>query len=265
MIRILESLKTISELSIYDALLRADITSKTYGTKGVILDTRPFDIEKWPELRVISRVGVGLDNIDLEKCKERNVKVFTTPCQELTNAVAEFTLMQMLRLLRVEAKGKSLSGMNVCVIGCGRIGQRVKELCEVFSSRVCAHDIKYEERPYPFQPEKGRMLKWADIVTVHVSGCEQVIGVKELRMMKPGSYLLNMARAGCVDINHVAYALRDGRLAGFASDVDGDMLLRETKGRNVILSSHVAGSTYEARQVMERMAVDNLIEGLKGV
>jgi len=258
MIRILENLRIVKEEEIYDALLDVGLSSKTYGTdKGVILDTRPFDVAEWSELKVISRVGVGLDNIDLEECKKRGVKVYTTPCRELTDAVVEFTIKLILDLMRSNAKGRNLSSMTVGVIGCGRIGERLAFSLIVFGCEVFMYDVKN-----CFDRDLERLFERSDIVSIHVSGNDCVVGDKELLKMKIGSYLVNTARGGCIDETAVSRALRDGKLAGFASDVNHDFLVRSFDP-NVILTPHIASSTVEARTAMERMAVSNLVKGLK--
>ena len=108
---------------------------------------------------------------------------------------------------------------------------------------------------------KFDVLKKSDIVTVHISGQEGVIGKASLDLMKDGSYLVNMARKECVNEETVADALKSGKLQGFASDVNGEKFVSYYS--NVILTPHVASSTPEARKAMEEMAVENLIRELR--
>jgi len=261
LIKILYRLMTMEEGDIKSRLIKRGIKIGYPGVEGVILDTRPFDIGQWPGLKVISRVGVGLDNIDLEACKERDIEVFNTPCVALTVAVAEFTLMLILRLLKGSLPARNLKRMSVGIIGYGRIGCYFRTLIgDVLHCGVMVYDDDLNITSHA----KGDLLENCDIVTIHVSGDECVIGEEELELMKDGSYLINTARRGCIDEKAVAQALLNGKLAGFASDVNYKMLLR-SHHQNVILTSHVAGATLEAREEMEEIAVENLLKGFKDV
>lgn len=262
MIRILENLKTITNKEIRAVLPGVEIVKEgVKGVKGVILDARPFDIVQWPTLKVISRVGVGVDNIDLEECRERGIAVFTTPCQELTDAVAQFTVRQILNLLTMDAsRSRNLSEMRVGIVGCGRIGSAVAKLLCAFGAQVRAYDIS----PFLQDATKDSLLKWADIVTVHVSGNREVIGERELGSMRPGGYLINMARGECVNEAQVVSALQTGKLAGFVSDVNYGMVVKGVVSRRVLLTPHIASDTLEARAAMERKALENLVKGLGG-
>ena len=260
-IKILENLKTVDDKEV---IARCREVDKSPMVRGVILDCRQLYFNRYSDLRVISRTGVGTDNIDFEKCKERDIKVYTAPCNELTAAVAEHTMMLIYNILRKSAKGRNLGGMKVCVIGCGRIGTEVYERLELSGCEVHGIDKEYHGGKKS-DPVEQWGLEDSDIVTIHVSGNEQVIGGGELKLMKKGSYLINTARAGCVDACAVAKALGRGKLAGFASDVNSPThFCKNSIAGKVVLTSHNAGNTVEARTAVERLAVENLIKGLKG-
>lgn len=269
MIEILENLKTITNEDVCSEMVsngieyhRAiiNVLSDKSSVEGVILDTRPFLITNYPHLKVISRTGVGTDNVDLDIATELGVKVFTTPCQELTNAVAELTLWFMLSLLKRGAvRRRNLSAMTVGIIGLGKIGNKLAQFLYDMPTEVEWHDIKYG-----VSGAKEKVLKNSDIVTIHIFGDKQVIGEKELDMMKDGSYLINTARAECVDEIAVLGALKEGKLAGFASDVNNAGLFYYEIGLNkVIITPHIGSDTVEARIAIERLCVENLIKGLK--
>jgi D-3-phosphoglycerate dehydrogenase len=239
-------------------------------------------LEKLPLLKVISRCGVGMDNVDLEAAAQLNIKVFNTPFGP-TLAVAELTVGLILDLLRKvtmmdremragvweKRMGKLLSGKRVGIIGFGRIGQKTGKLLRAFGCEIGCYDnlrIRGLEDLGIKRLEMDELLRESDIVTVHVSGKYEkpLLGVKEIGMMKKGAWLVNVARGGVVDEEVLFDALKDGRLAGAALDVfekepyDGP--LKELD--NVILTPHIGSYAKEARIEMEIQAAKNLIKGL---
>ena len=264
MIQILENLKTIRE-EVWKELNIEYIYSPFPDDriKGVILDTRVIDIDLYKNLSVISRVGVGIDNIDLEKCRERNIKVFTTPCDELIDAVAEFTIFQIIKFLReYTSPRKNLSDLQVGIIGVGRIGWHVNFiLTEGFLVSTFIYDINkrgYFGRRFT---DKGKLLRESDIICVHVSGNREVINKEDIAVMKSNAIVVNMARAGCINAEGISSALIANKLGGYISDVDDH---HRFIIRNVLCTPHIASDTYGARRAMENLAVKNLIKGLKG-
>ncbi len=253
----------------------------TEGMDGVIAGVEPItrealDIRR--NLKVISRCGVGMDSVDADACREFGIKLYNTP-EAPVASVAELTVTVMLDLIKnvsnmnasIKAgKWNKMTGLmmekkKVGIIGFGRIGQRVASILSAFAPEIAYTDIEKKNCPYPFM-EKEELLKWADIVTIHSSFCEEgkfIIGQKELELMK-GSYLVNTSRGRFVDEDAVYAALSDGRLAGAALDVfakepyEGKLAELD----NVILTPHVASSAKEGRAVMEMEAVLNLFKGL---
>lgn len=255
--------------------------------EGVIAGTEPLDantLENLPSLKVISRCGTGLDNVDLIAAERIGIEVFNTP-DVPTVAVAELTVGLILNLLRKvnimdkairngkweKLMGNLLSGKKLGIIGFGRIGQKVGELLRVFGTELAYCDVEPKMCSFGCS-DKGfeEILGWADIITLHLSppkGCSHVIGEKELLLMKKGSWLVNVSRGGVVDEDALYGALKDGHLAGAALDVfkqePYNGRLKELE--NVILTSHIGSYTVEARIEMEKQAVDNLIKGFKKV
>ncbi len=232
--------------------------------QGIILDTRKINLDDYKNLKIISRIGIGLDNIDLMEYNERGIKVYTTPCEELTDAVAEHTIYLILGILR--KRKENLVNKKVGVIGCGRIGSKVKRILgNGFGLSVNSSDL-YDNENY-----KDNLLKASDIITIHVSGNDEVVGSEEVKLMKKGSYIINTAREKCVNVRAVCNGLTSGKLNGFASDVNNNFFEKSEfyyaslfpVADMVLLTDHIASQTKQAREVMEQMAIDNLKKGLK--
>jgi len=234
-----------------------------------------------PELRIVSKYGVGLDMIDLSAASRCGVSVRWTPgvnCQ----AVAELAIAFMLVLARSTLTlaremrdggwrhpgGRQLSSASVGIVGCGAIGQQVARLCAAFGARVLAHDIVTYD---VFYGELGvtplsldALLAEADFVTIHVpldASTRGLIGAREIARMKRTAFLVNTARGGIVDEAALKAALIEGRLAGAASDVfeieppvDRELFLLP----NFVGTPHIGGSTAEAVLAMGRAAITGL-------
>lgn len=224
-------------------------------TVGVLLDTRPFNIDDYPYLKVISRVGVGVDNIDLDLAKERKIKVFGTPCFELTQSVAEFTVCQILKFFRYHRR--TLGGNNIGIIGYGRIGSRIEYLLSAYAKEFYVYDKALEDNEA--MSTKEEVLINSSIIIIAVSGNDLIIGGNELSQMKDGTVLVNIAREECIDQVEVINALGQHRLLGFISDVNSSFGIIDT---NILLTPHIASGTVESRKAMEIMAVENLRKGL---
>ncbi|MBU3981464.1 MAG: phosphoglycerate dehydrogenase [Proteobacteria bacterium] len=250
---------------------------------GLVAGTEPLNedvLQNLPELKVISRCGVGLDNVDLEKAKELNIKVYSTPYGP-TLAVAELTLGLMLDLLRKitamdreirkglwkKQMGSLLTGKKVGIWGFGRIGQKVAQVLDPLGVEIAYYDIRIVEGAIPLK-SKSELLSWADIITLHCSANtdgKHAIGEAELKLMKDNAWLINASRGGLVDETALYSALKKGNLAGAALDVfenepyTGPLCELD----NVILTPHIGSYAKEGRIQMEMQAVRNLINGLQ--
>jgi D-3-phosphoglycerate dehydrogenase len=244
-----------------------------------VLDDVVF--ESVPEVRLVSKYGVGLDTIDVDAARRHGVEIRWTPGVNKT-AVAELTVCLMIALCRrlipvvadVKAGawrhegGRQLSSATVGIVGCGHVGQQVARLCRAFGATVFAHDIReygafYSEtgvRPVSLET----LLSDSDIVTLHVpldSSTRGLIGAKELAKMRRGSFLVNTARGGVVNESALADALSEGRLGGAAADVfeveppqrSGLLAIRE-----FVPTPHMGGGTQEAVLAMGRAAIAGL-------
>jgi D-3-phosphoglycerate dehydrogenase len=248
---------------------------------GLIAGLEPLDREvlKKSNLSVISRVGAGLSNIDLEAAKEFGIEVCYTPYGP-TRAVAELTIGTMLSLIRMvplmdkdlhktnwnKKIGLQLEGKTIAIIGFGRIGRCVAELLYPFNTKIIIVDpfIKTEEIDYPVLLLQDAIAQ-ADIITIHSSGDECLIGPEEFSIMKKGSYILNPARGGLLSETALIKALDEEKVAGAWLDAfEVEPYMGQLSNyKQVILTPHVGSYTIECRKQMETEAVNNLVDALK--
>lgn len=232
-------------------------------------------------LAVISRLGVGLDNVDQDAAREQGIRVMSTPDAPV-DSVVEMTLGLMLATLRqipeadrqVRAgswprlKGRLLKAQTVGILGLGRIGERVAAISAAFGARVVAYDPIVEESSSGAERlDLQELLQQSDIVTLHMPYSEathHTINKQTLAAMKPGSILINTARGSLVDEAELLAALKSGQLAGagldvFESEPYSGALLELPQ---VVLTPHLASSALETRRKMETEAASNLYTGL---
>lgn len=242
-------------------------------------------IDSLPLLKCISRVGVGMDNVDLDSAKEKGIIVVNTP-DGPTRSVAELTLAMTLTLLRKIPQadsamknkhwnkqiGNLIFEKQIGIIGLGRIGRLVAELFIGIGNPVIGFDLYPDEK---WAKEKGvkiktfdEVIREADILTLHIPGNknnEAVIGEKELQKMKSDSFLINISRGGVVDEDALYNALNTNKLSGAAVDVfskepyTGILCNLD----NIILTPHLGSYAKEGKLQMEIDAVNNLINILK--
>ncbi len=258
------------------------------ATAGII-STDPFDesvFARCPELRVLSRVGVGTDAIDLAAATDAGVAVTITPGAN-TDTVADHTLALMLacsrRLLENDLamregrwdrggalSGSDLTGSTVGIVGLGAIGRGVAKRLRGFDAKVLGADPRVVEDGAIVQLPLEEVLARSDVVTVHVPllpSTRGLIGRAELRAVRPGTILINTSRGGVVDEDALVEALMDGRLAGAGLDVfsseppAGSPLLAMP---NVVLSPHIAGISVYSQRMMLGMAVASLMDVIAG-
>jgi len=256
-------------------LLKDDVVGLIAG-----LETIDREVLEKSHIQVVSRVGVGISNVDIEAASDLGIRVFNTP-DAPTNAVAELTIGAMLSLLRMIPQmdqalhdrqwqkkiGVQLKGKTVVVIGFGRIGRTVAELLSPFGVKILVVDPHVDESACDGyrKIDIEAALSEADILTIHSSGHDCIIDEKEFVLMKKGVYLLNVARGGVVSEKSLVNAIEDGTVAGAWLDTFEE---EPYKGplcnyRNVILTPHVGSYTAECRLQMENEAVDNLLNYLK--
>jgi glyoxylate reductase len=226
-----------------------------------------------PRLRIVANYAVGIDNVDLDAARERDVVVTNTP-EVLTNATAEHALGLVLALLRriVEGDrslrrrdrwewgpdfmvGEGLEGKELLVVGPGRIGRRVAELAEAFGARTTLAGRGDDLRA---------LLARADVVTLHcplTPETRHLVDASALAAMKPGAVLVNTARGQVVDEAALVAALEEGAIAGAALDVfEHEPAVSESllEMENVVLTPHIASATGAARLAMGWLVVSAL-------
>ncbi len=240
------------------------------------------------KLKIIGRAGVGTDNIDLRAATQNGVVVKSAPFGN-TNATAELALALMLAVSRRVAQGHyslkrgiwrkrcfegtELSGKTLGIIGCGRIGQKLSELAVGCNMETIGYDPMVKTSSRIKFVSKEEVLSQSDYVSIHVSGNENVVGEKELWLMKPTAYLINTARGRNVDEKALFKALKGGQIAGAALDVfeeeptaeEAKFTSRLRKLDNIVFTPHLGASTAEAQMKtsteMARVIIDYLLHG----
>ena len=262
-----------------------EITEIAKEAVGIVAGTEALDgrvLENLSNLKVISRCGSGMDNVDMTAAEKRGIKVCNTP-DGPTLAVAELTVGLILNLLRrinemdsalragkwTKVTGNLLAGKKVGIIGFGRIGQKTAQLLAGLGAGKIMY---YDAREKFCAGAKGKsledLLKDADIVTLHVpsnGNNEPLIGEKEFSLMKKGSWIVNVSRGGVVDETALYNSLKKGNLSGAAVDVfENEPYLGPLKKlNNVVLTPHIGSYAAEARIKMETDAVKNLLKALE--
>ena len=245
-----------------------------------------------PDLKVLARTGIGADNIDLAAATQRGILVVNTP-DAPSESTAEHAVALLLALskrvvagdrsirgaglTRAQLLGMELKGRVLGVVGFGRIGRRVAEICALgLGMQILAFD------PYldPAQlnapgvevvDDLNVLLSRADVVTLHTpltSETRHLLGERELRRMKPGSYLINASRGAVLDQDALLRVLQSGHLAGAALDVfpgqppsPGDPLLNLP---NVVVTPHIGSYTESGVKAMGLGAADQVLQVLRG-
>ena len=263
--------KTVSN---YDALI---VRSRTKVTKEII--------EAGTQLKLIGRVGVGLDNVDLKAAEEESIKVVNTP-EAPAEAVAELALGLILSLARnipqadhsmkegkwIKSKltGWELKGKTLGTIGLGNIGERVAKLSKAFgmniliTKRTPPDPALLKELEAEFVP-LSELLKRSDVVTIHIpytAETHHMIGEKELQLMKKGAYLVNTSRGKIINENALLKALQSEKLKGAALDVyefepPTDWTLMQLP--NVVCTPHIGAETEEAQKTGAILMADKVI------
>ena len=290
-----ERLRRLGEVRIYDSRALSDEELlRRIADADIALNIRATSIfsrnvlERCARLKLISIYGVGFDNVDIKAASELGITVTNTPGYSAV-AVGEMALTLMLALARRIvpndrtirsggwARGYSLqlAGKTLGVIGTGNIGQRMIQLGKSIGMKVLAWTFNPSpERAAQYGAEfiaLDELLRQSDVVSVHVLGSPQtgnLIGKRELRLMKPTAILINTARGSVVNEPELVEALASGVIAGAGLDVFAveplppDHPLRRLE--NVVLSPHTAAMVPEATLAGLAMSVDNIKNFLQG-
>ena len=234
-----------------------------------------------PNLRIISRYGVGVDSVDLGAAKKHGVLVANTPGAN-SNSVAELALSLMFSAIRnlsesnanvrsnnwKAIRGKEINGMVIGVVGYGKIGRLVANKLSLLGAKVLVND------PYVSDPaivDLSVINKTAELVTLHSPGDEQIITNKWINDAPKGQIIINTARANLVDESALVDGLRSGKIGFFAADsisseVTGSAspLLDNDLIDKTLFTPHIGGQTNDAIDLMGSMAVENVLAVLAG-
>jgi D-3-phosphoglycerate dehydrogenase len=231
-------------------------------------------------LKVIARVGTGLDSVDLGEAAKLGIKVLNTP-DAPTSAVAELTLGHILGLLRNIAKadrqirdnkwqgqmGSLLETKTVGVVGFGRIGQRVAKLVASFGAKVIVSDPYTDTTEYE-NCALDELCQRVDVLTLHLPYVEKthnLIGSRQFQLMKKGSFVINVSRGGLIDEIALLQALESEHIAGAALDCfeQEPYLGPLSKLECVQMTAHMGTYARETRDQMEREASLLLVKALR--
>ena len=234
-------------------------------------------LSRLPELEAISKVGVGLDMLDLDALERHGVRLAWTPGTN-SRSVSELALALTLALLRGivpaatelragewrQRKGSTLSGRTVGIVGFGSVGADLAGLVAPFGCRILVSDVRPVDVVGVEQVELDELLAAADVVSLHLGLDDSTRGIldrRRLGLLRPGSVLVNTARGGLVDEDALAELLESDRIAGAAFDVyavepPGDLRLLSLP--TFLGTPHIGGSTEEAILAMGRAAIAGL-------
>ncbi|MFT4800386.1 MAG: D-3-phosphoglycerate dehydrogenase [Flavobacteriales bacterium] len=255
---------------------------------GIVAGVETLDlivIDSLPNLKCISRVGVGMDSVDISYAENKGIKVLNTP-NGPTRAVAELTLGLTISLLRKipnahydlknriwkKQTGNLLYEKKVGVLGLGRIGRMVAEMFRSLGNPVIGYDLypdmDWAEKNNVEILSLEQLLNQCDIITIHIPGNSDgstVLNQEELSYLKDGAFLVNVSRGGVIDEDALYEMLTNGKLSAAALDVFSN---EPYSGKfcdldNVILTPHIGSYAKEGKLKMEVDAVMNLINALK--
>jgi D-3-phosphoglycerate dehydrogenase / 2-oxoglutarate reductase len=251
-----------------------------------IIDIKVFDRAK--RLKLISRVGIGLDGIDLPEAKKRGIQVSYTP-DAPAPAVAELTIGLIISLLRnVHVAnlqmhngvwhrhfGRRIPEVTIGIIGAGRIGGRVLRRLAAFGSpRILVNDIKQSKNIADKLKlewvDKEMIFQEADVISIHVplnSKTKDMVCYPELKLMKKDALIINVSRGGIINENDLAAVLDEGHLSGAAIDVFEQEPYAGPLGKieRCLLTSHMGSMSLDCRTQMEIEATEEVVRFSKGL
>ena len=244
-------------------------TIKSTRITGTIMDCAP-------ELRIIAKQSIGVDDVDLDEATQRGILVTNSPTEANWSGVAEGTFALMITLLKkvrerdeavkqggwrdlslegiaIGRQQEGYAGLTIGIVGLGRVGRRFADLLAPWGVRILGYDPYVEESQIRGNLERAdlqTLLKESEVVSLHVvltKETEQMLGAKEFALMKPGAILINTARGQLVNTQALVEALQSGHIAAAGLDVFEDEPLHAdspllTMGHKVLLSPHMASA-----------------------
>ena len=248
-------------------------------------------IEKADKCKIIARVGVGLDNIDQEAAKEKNVRVINA-VEGATTAVAELVIGFMISMAREipradreirngnwikkELAGTELKGKYLGIIGLGNIGKRLGRLTRALNMNIIGYDVipiddEFSKEVGLMKADLDTLLSSADYVSLHVpllDSTHHMINAEKLKLMKNTARIINTSRGGVIDEEALYNSLKEGNIAGAALDVfevepaTGNKL---TTLPNFVATPHMGAQTKEAQLLAANIIAEKIIQVLRGV
>jgi len=244
-------------------------------------------IDSCTKLKMISVAFTGVDHIDMNTCRNRNI-IVSNSAGFSNESVAELAIGMMISTYRNIAwgdtitrmggarenyLGSEINGKTVGIIGCGNIGERVAEICKVFGCNILAYNRTPKKIEGVTFTDKETLLKESDIITLHTPLTEETKGLisnDDFNIMKPSAILINTARGPVVDKQALYDALYNNKIAGAATDVydkepplDKDDIL--LKAPNLLMLPHVAYATHESFEKRLNIVIDNIKLWLDGM
>ena len=259
------------------------VRSRTKITKDLI--------QRADKCKIIARVGVGLDNIDQEAAKEKNIRVINA-VEGAMNAVAELVVGLMLSLAREipradrevrngnwikkELMGTELRGKYLGIVGLGNIGKRLGRLAKSFNMNIIGFDVlpideEFSKEVGLMKADLGTLLASADYVSLHVpllDSTKHMINAEKISTMKNTARIINTSRGGVIDEDALYDALKNGNLGGAALDVFEIEPATSNKLRelpNFISTPHMGAQTKEAQSLAANVIAEKIIQILRGV
>ncbi|QLH05070.1 3-phosphoglycerate dehydrogenase [Nitrosopumilus oxyclinae] len=270
----------IEKISTFNIVI---VRSRTTITKEMI--------EKADNCKIIARVGVGLDNVDQEAAKTKDIRVINA-VEGAMNAVAELVLGLMLSLarqtsrgdrairnqqwLKKELKGTELRGKYLGIIGLGNIGKRLGRLARALNMNIIGYDVvpideEFAKEVGLMKADLNTLLQSSDYVSIHVpllDSTYHLLDAEKMSTMKKTAKIINTSRGGVVDEDALYNALKNGTLGGAALDVFEKEPAIGTKLAeldNVILTPHIGAQTKEAQSLAANVIAEKIIQILRGV
>ena len=259
------------------------VRSRTTVTKEMI--------EKADNCKIIARVGVGLDNVDQDAAKTKNIRVINA-VEGAMNAVAELVLGLMLTLarqtargdrairngqwLKKELKGTELRGKYLGIIGLGNIGKRLGRLAHSLNMNIIGYDVvpideEFAKEVGLMKADLNTLLQSSDYISIHVpllDSTYHLLDAQKMSTMKKTAKIINTSRGGVVDEDALYDALKNGTLGGAALDVFEKEPAIGTKLAeldNVILTPHIGAQTKEAQSLAANVIAEKIVQILRGV
>ena len=248
-------------------------------------------IEKANNCKIIARVGVGLDNVDQEAAKVKNIRVINA-VEGAMNAVAELVLGLMLSLarqtargdrairdgkwLKKELKGTELRGKYLGIIGLGNIGKRLGRLARALNMNIIGYDVvpideEFSKEVGLMKADLSTLLQSSDYISIHVpllDSTYHLLDAKKMSTMKKTAKIINTSRGGVIDEDALYDAIKNGTLGGAALDVfekEPSIGNKLAELDNVILTPHIGAQTKEAQSLAANVIAEKIIQILRGV